>query len=60
MNNFTVTVHALQEFGWILNFKKSALIPTRWLKYLGLILDLVQAKVFFFPTGQALKMLKSR
>lgn len=43
-----ITMHTLQEFGWVLNLKKSVLVQTpQCLEYLGLLLDSVDARVFF-------------
>ncbi|XP_077338321.1 uncharacterized protein LOC143982996 [Lithobates pipiens] len=35
----------LQEFGWLLNLKKSVIVPTQRLEYLGLRLDSMEARV---------------
>lgn len=42
-------MHTLQEFGWVLNLKKSAPTPTRHLEYLEPIFNLARAKVFLPP-----------
>lgn len=46
-HNISLTVHTLERFGWVFSLQKSALIPAQRLEYLGLLLDLSQARVFF-------------
>ena len=43
------TVRCLENLGWVINTEKSALRPAQSLKYLALILDTVQARVFLPP-----------
>lgn len=43
-------VKYLEHLGWILNLEKSALGPVRRLEYLGLVIDIVQEKVFLPQT----------
>lgn len=44
MDNLVITMQTLQKFSWVLNLKKFALTPSGYLKYLGLILNVAQAK----------------
>ena len=43
--NVSATLHALQELGFIIHPKKSTLIPTQRLEFLGFIIDTVQMTV---------------
>lgn len=47
--NVAFVVHTLEHLGWLLNYEKSALEPVQSLEYLGVVLDIVQAKVFLPP-----------
>lgn len=47
--SITCTVRYLESLGWIINTETSALRPAQNLKYLGPILDTVQARVFLPP-----------
>jgi len=38
-NNIKITMNFLESLGWIINFKKSVLVPTQRVTYLGFIFD---------------------
>lgn len=44
-SNFQLTVQVLERFSWVLNLQKLALVPTKSLKYLVIVLNMVQAKI---------------
>ncbi|XP_063797513.1 telomeric repeat-binding factor 2-interacting protein 1 isoform X1 [Pseudophryne corroboree] len=41
-----LTYNVLVRYGWILNFKKSHLIPSQRLQFLGMILDTVDQRIY--------------
>ena len=53
INNATMLLQIMQEFGFYINFEKSALHPSRRIHYLGFINDSEQFKLFLPEEIQA-------